>query len=196
MAIRIIAGVARGRLLEVPRRMTLRPASSRLKVALFSHLAERIPEAKVLDLFAGTGAYGIEALSRGAREATFVDTQPEAVRCIQRNLQSLGFAAQARVVRASAQIFLQKDGNRYDLIFAGPPYQKKHLRVDEIPLLSAVAQRLSPQGLFIWEFCRWNEVVLPSLWQISWEKAFGETRVWVLRLTGAPEKRLSEPPGT
>jgi 16S rRNA (guanine966-N2)-methyltransferase len=190
----VLGGTAHGRLLKVPRGLALRPASARIKQALFSHLGERLRDARVLDLYAGTGAYGIEALSRGAKEATFVELHPRAVQCIRENLAALGFSGRATVVRADVLRFLQHDDQTYHLIFAGPPYQKERLRLENPPMPRAVLPRLAPGGLFVWEFCRWNTVILPESWEPLWERVFGETRLWVLAVRQTKESPGREGP--
>jgi 16S rRNA (guanine(966)-N(2))-methyltransferase RsmD len=122
--VRVIAGEWRGRPLKAPPGAATRPTSDRVREALFSILAARVPGARVLDLFAGSGALGLEALSRGAAAATFVDDAPAAVKAIRANLDALGGAAEVR--RADAVRFLaaaRQDGAQYDLVFLDPPYR-------------------------------------------------------------------------
>ena len=121
---RVIAGRYGGRRLQAPRGAETRPTSDRVREALFSVLGEGIYGARVLDLFAGSGALGIEALSRGAEAATFVDSAADAVRAINANLDALGLKAQVR--RSDALRFLHsapRDARQYDLVFLDPPYR-------------------------------------------------------------------------
>ncbi len=121
---RVIAGRWGGRRLVTPRGAATRPTSDRVREALFSVLGERVDEARVLDLFAGSGALGLEALSRGAAAATFVDSAPAAVAAVRANLEALG--AEAEVRRADARAFLhtaRTAARQYDLIFLDPPYR-------------------------------------------------------------------------
>lgn len=121
---RVIAGSYRGRRLQAPPGLDTRPTSDRVREALFSILGARVEDARVLDLFAGSGALGIEALSRGAREATFVDSSATAIRAIGANLEAVG--AEATVVRAEARRFLgraSRGARQYDLVFLDPPYR-------------------------------------------------------------------------
>ena len=121
---RVIAGRYGGRRLQAPPGAATRPTSDRVREALFSVLGDRVAGARVLDLFAGSGALGIEALSRGAAEATFVDSAPAAIRAVRANLEALG--ADAEVRRADARRFLGSAPaavRQYDLVFLDPPYR-------------------------------------------------------------------------
>ncbi|HET9737475.1 MAG TPA: 16S rRNA (guanine(966)-N(2))-methyltransferase RsmD [Solirubrobacteraceae bacterium] len=121
---RVIAGRWGGRRLQAPPGEATRPTSDRVREALFSILGDRVDGARVLDLFAGSGALGIEALSRGAGHATFVDSAPAAIRSLRANLEALGADAQVR--RADARRFLGEasaGGRYYDLVFLDPPYR-------------------------------------------------------------------------
>jgi len=121
---RVIAGIHKGRRLQAPGGLETRPTSDRVREALFSILGERVVDARVLDLFAGSGALGIEALSRGAARATFVDNAAPAIRAIGANLEALG--ADAEVVRAEVRRFLggaSRSARQYDLLFLDPPYR-------------------------------------------------------------------------
>lgn len=119
---RIIAGERRGQALRSPRRGGVRPTGAYLREAVFNVLAARIPQARVLDLFAGSGAMGLEALSRAAAAVTFVDRDVSAVRA---NVARLGFGGRATVVRGDAARVLARlgaAGRHFDVIYADPPY--------------------------------------------------------------------------
>jgi 16S rRNA (guanine966-N2)-methyltransferase len=121
---RVIAGRYGGRRLQAPPGDATRPTSDRVREALFSVLAGRVDGARVLDLFAGSGALGIEALSRGAAEATFVDSAPASIRAVRANLEALGTEGEVR--RADARRFLgsaSAAARQYDLVFLDPPYR-------------------------------------------------------------------------
>jgi 16S rRNA (guanine966-N2)-methyltransferase len=121
---RVIAGNWGGRGLQAPRGDATRPTSDRVREALFSVLGARVEGARVLDLFAGSGALGLEALSRGAAEATFVDSAPAAIRAVRANLEALGGVAEVR--RADARRYLgsaSAAARQYDLVFLDPPYR-------------------------------------------------------------------------
>lgn len=126
---RVIAGEAHGRRLRAPRGLLTRPATARVRASIFSRLAARteLADARVLDLFAGSGSLGLEALSRGARHAVFVDSSRAAAAVIRDNLRALGLEARAEVIsadvaRALAQLGAR--GERFDLVFVDAPYRR------------------------------------------------------------------------
>jgi 16S rRNA (guanine966-N2)-methyltransferase len=122
---RVIAGEWRGRPLKAPPGAATRPTSDRVREALFSILAAKVPGARVLDLFAGSGALGIEALSRGAAEATFVDDAGAAIRAVEANLKTVCTAAEVRRTDALRFLGAARDrGAQYDLVFLDPPYRQ------------------------------------------------------------------------
>jgi len=125
--VRVIAGTARGRLLKVPKGMLVRPTTDRVKESVFAILMPVLRQAVVLDLFAGSGALGIEALSRGAGRAVFVEKSTLAVSCLRENLETAGVAALATVLNmpvARALLLLSKHGETFDLVFMDPPYER------------------------------------------------------------------------
>jgi 16S rRNA (guanine966-N2)-methyltransferase len=120
---RIIAGTLKGRRLDAPDWPGLRPTSDKLRETLFNVLAPRIRDARVLDGYAGTGAVGIEALSRGAAHVTFVDRDPRAVALIEANLRRCGVTDRYAIIRASVDSWPPEGGpGAFDLIFLDPPY--------------------------------------------------------------------------
>ncbi len=124
---RVIAGTAKGHRLRSSRGHSLRPTADRVKEALFNILPHDLSGLKVLDLFAGTANLTLEALSRGAREATLVDVSREAEKTIHKNLAALGFSKQSRVWIVPVQRalhLLARRGENFDLIFVDPPYEK------------------------------------------------------------------------
>ena len=124
--VRIIGGEKRGHKLAEWHGAGIRPLRDRVRTSLFDILGERVVGAEFLDLFAGTGAVGLEALSRGARAATFVDSSAKAIRIIRENLRRLGYQGRARVIRADALEAvrtLARRGSRFDIVFVGAPYQ-------------------------------------------------------------------------
>ncbi|WP_447976773.1 16S rRNA (guanine(966)-N(2))-methyltransferase RsmD [Candidatus Nitrospira bockiana] len=121
---RVISGAQKGRRLLISKSRRLRPTSGRVKEALFSILGDRIPGSTFLDLYAGTGAVGIEALSRGARRAAFVESDAQSVRLLHANVERCGLSAQSDIRPSSVDAFLAHGGGRdvFDIVFADPPY--------------------------------------------------------------------------
>jgi 16S rRNA (guanine966-N2)-methyltransferase len=122
---RIIAGTARGRKLSSPKGMKTRPTSDRVREAVFSILGDLVVDAKVLDLYSGTGAMGLEALSRGAGQAVFVETDPAALKCLKANIETCRSQDRSEVISRPVIPYLEKAGSEdaFDLIFADPPYK-------------------------------------------------------------------------
>ena len=118
---RVIAGSAKGRRLVGPETRETRPLTDRAREAVFSALAGSVPDADVLDLYAGSGSIGIEALSRGARRAVFVETGREALQALRQNLTDLGFG-NATVIGQDVDDFLRTSSDRFDVIFFDPPW--------------------------------------------------------------------------
>ncbi|MDP2970457.1 MAG: 16S rRNA (guanine(966)-N(2))-methyltransferase RsmD [Deltaproteobacteria bacterium] len=124
---RIISGTSRGRRLATPRGHALRPTSDRVKESIFNILGEEVEGKIVLDLFAGTGNLGIEALSRGAKKTFFVERARESLRMIQRNLLQCSFSGQAEIIPKEVNRaigILEASGESFDLILMDPPYEK------------------------------------------------------------------------
>ena len=139
---RVISGKARGINLKTPDGMLTRPTADRVKEALFSIIQFDVPGATVLDLFGGTGQLGIEALSRGAREADFVDAQKNACALIRENLKRAHFEDIAKVFCSDYMIFLKKSVKKYDIILLDPPYAENFLEnalkmITEIDILQS-----------------------------------------------------------
>src|SRR6266850_1399591 len=124
---RIIAGIFKGRRLSTPRGATTRPTADQVRIALMDTLMPRLPDARFLDLFAGAGGVGLEALSRGAAHATFVERDAHALTALRANVETLGVGTQTRVERASVRIALERlagEAERFDLVFLDPPYDE------------------------------------------------------------------------
>ncbi len=122
---RVITGSARGRRLEtLPGEDVVRPTAQRVKEGLFSAIQFKIEGARVLDLFAGSGQLGIEALSRGARACVFVDESRQAAAVVARNLRHTGLEGRARVTVSGAERFLQHQREAFDVVFVDPPYRQ------------------------------------------------------------------------
>ena len=139
---RVITGKARGVQLKTPDGMTTRPTSDRVKEALFSIIQFDIPTARVLDLFGGTGQLGIEALSRGAASAVFVDAGEPACRLIRENLKRTKLESDAKVIRSDYLDYLKRCREKFDIIFLDPPYAEVFLEnalksITEIDILQS-----------------------------------------------------------
>jgi 16S rRNA (guanine(966)-N(2))-methyltransferase RsmD len=157
---RVITGKARGVQLKTPDGMLTRPTTDRVKEALFSIIQFEIPTARVLDLFGGTGQLGIEALSRGAKSAVFVDQREDACRLIRENLKRTRLEQDGKVVRSDYLDYLKRCKETFDIIFLDPPYAEVFLEnalkcITEIDILQSggiiVAER--PIGKELpWEF--------------------------------------------
>ena len=170
---RVIAGTHRGRRLQAPEGLDTRPTADRVRESLFSILGPLDGEA-VLDLFAGSGALGIEALSRGAGSALFSDSSTAAVRVVQANLEALGL--EARVVRDDASRVLrdaQARGAAYDLIFLDPPY--RHAVQWAADLSALVPPVLTPGGRVVSESDR--RAPLPLELPLADERRYGDTLI-------------------
>lgn len=138
---RVITGTARGITLKTPKGQSTRPTMEKVKEAVFSAIQFQIPGAKVLDLFAGTGQLGIEALSRGADRAVFVDTQKCALDLVRENLRRTKLEDRAQVVCSDYLSYLDRCRQRFDLVFLDPPYAEVFLenalkKISEIDILS------------------------------------------------------------
>ena len=147
--LRVIAGTAKGRRLKMVPGSGTRPIADRVKEALFSILGAEVEGAVVLDLFAGTGGVGIEALSRGAARATFVESDRLAVKAIEENLRATGLAARARVVRTDVFIYLRNDPrDAFDYVHIAPP-QYENLWAETLKVLDARPGWVNPDGVAV-----------------------------------------------
>jgi 16S rRNA (guanine966-N2)-methyltransferase len=123
--VRIVAGQFGGRRLTMPRDTRVRPTADRVREAWMSILADALPGARVLDLYAGSGALGLEALSRGAAASDFVELNPPSLRALEANVAALDVGDRARIHRADALRFAERLGaGAYDVVFADPPYNR------------------------------------------------------------------------
>jgi 16S rRNA (guanine966-N2)-methyltransferase len=169
---RVVAGTARGRRLVAPRGLDVRPTTDRAREAIGNRLTSMgvVTDAVVLDLFAGTGALGIEALSRGAKHATFVDNAPASLVAIEQNLDSVGLSDRATIVRGDAATF--RPHGHVDLAFIDPPYTwdgwaalLEHLSAD-----IAVCEARNP-------------IEPPDRWELVRSDRYGTTVITLLRST-------------
>ena len=179
---RVIAGSAGGVRLAVPKR-GVRPTMDRVKAAIFSSLGEAIIGARVLDLFAGTGALGIEALSRGAASAIFVEDDRQSAEAIEKNLAKTNL--QGRVRDQDVFDFLRQRWNaeKFQIIFADPPYEKGQYEENCSEKLlnnESLPQLLEPTGIFVLEKRPSETVSELKLWRVIRQKSYGATEVLFL----------------
>jgi 16S rRNA (guanine966-N2)-methyltransferase len=181
---RVIAGSAGGLPLTVPKSVT-RPTTDRVREALFSSLGGRVNGAAVLDLYAGSGALGIEALSRGATSVVFVEADERACEAIRANLAKSRLSGDGAEIRRSRVVdFVSRlpEGAAFDLIFADPPYARDEASTAELAALLAagrLAECLREGGLFVLESMDKRDLPLgdPPVWDLLRERRYGGTRL-------------------
>jgi 16S rRNA (guanine966-N2)-methyltransferase len=182
--VRVIAGALKGRRLVTPRGATTRPTADQVRIALMDTLMPWLPGARVLDLFAGAGGVGLEALSRGAAHATFVEREPRAVAALRCNIAALGVEAQARVLAMEAARAL--DGlagrrERFEVVFLDPPYESD---LGPVTVEQVARHRLAaPGGVVIAQHFTKRAAVLTELPSLTPFRArrFGETTLTFFR---------------
>jgi 16S rRNA (guanine966-N2)-methyltransferase len=173
----VIAGTAGGLQLKVPP-TGVRPTMDRVKAAIFSSLGDKVIGARVLDLFAGAGGLGIEAMSRGAASAVFVESNRHAARIIERNLAIAGLDGRLRMRDAFA--YLKKATGPFDIIFADPPYEAIPGAKGFIDLLLSdpkIPLLLAPNGLFVLEKRPRERLPEHPHWEITRARRYGATEV-------------------
>ncbi|HEY6111111.1 MAG TPA: 16S rRNA (guanine(966)-N(2))-methyltransferase RsmD [Chthoniobacterales bacterium] len=183
---RVVAGSAGGIQLEVPK-CGVRPTMDRVKAAIFSSLGDKIIGAHVLDLFAGSGALGIEALSRGAASALFVEQDRQSTTAIENNLAKTRL--NGRIRRQDAFNFLGQFNSplKFDLVFADPPYEQtksgEHF-TEKLLNEKNLPQLLAPGGVFVLEKRPGEIFAEPELWRVTRHKTYGATEVLFLSALG------------
>lgn len=184
---RVIAGSAGGLQLSVPKR-GVRPTMDRVKAAIFSSLGEAVVGATVLDLFAGSGALGIEALSRGADSVLFVDEDRQSIAAIEQNLRQTKLTGRTRQQDVFEFLKRLPVTQRFGIIFADPPYEKSpagEAYTEKLLADEALAQLLEPGGVFVLEKRPDESLSETRLWEIVRRKKYGATEVLFLRPTPA-----------
>jgi len=173
---RIVGGSAKGRRLKTPKG-DVRPATSRARQALFDYLSQIIPGSRVLDLYCGSGGLGIEALSRGAEYACFVDISPKVINVVRDNVRASGFWEQADFEIRDVFRFLhnlpEEAAGQFDVVMASPPYKIS----EPARLLDAIvaSKALTPGGIICVEYSRHNEQPNPGYLKLARRKVYGET---------------------
>lgn len=184
MPLRVIGGEFKGHALRSLRGLALRPTQARVRAALFSILGELVRGGPFLDLYAGTGAVGIEALSRGAPCADFVEQHRAAGRVLKENLEATGLKERARVVVAPVGVFLRRAADRrYAVVFADPPYGPR--RAEEILRALAGWSGISPETLVVVQHPKGEEATVGG-WRRLRSETYGETRLSFYRMEGGP----------
>jgi 16S rRNA (guanine966-N2)-methyltransferase len=182
-SVRIIAGAWRGRRIHFPDMPALRPTPDRVRETLFNWLQHSIGDARCLDLFAGSGALGLEALSRGARDVVFVEQFPAAARALQEQLVRFGGAAKGRILEMGAARFLRTLGAPFDIAFLDPPFGTNAL-AEYLPLLDS-GDWIKVGGLVYLENERAAGVPeLPGHWELLKSKSAGEVGYHLARVNG------------
>ncbi len=175
---RVIAGAAKGRRLSAPPGPRTRPLTDRAKEALFSSLGEAVVGARVLDLFAGSGSLGIEALSRGADTATFVEKSRAATGLIRKNLDVTSLDGD--VIRRDVEQFLSSARGDFDLAFVDPPYERSLALLEDV--LSQTAELLSDGGMMVLHRRAGEEAPpAPKGTSLVDERRYGDTILWFFR---------------
>ncbi|MDL2318009.1 16S rRNA (guanine(966)-N(2))-methyltransferase RsmD [Eubacteriales bacterium OttesenSCG-928-A19] len=177
---RIIAGTARGRTLVAPKGTDTRPTLDRVRESLFSILMPNLPDARVLDLFAGSGALGLEALSRGAATAVLVDSGRAAQAAVQRNIEITRMEGVARLLREDWQAALRRldrEGARFDIVFLDPPYRMAQAGA----MLAALRDSgmLASGGIVLYEHA-WETPPTTDGWTVSDVRRYGDTGIHFL----------------
>lgn len=183
---RIVGGALRGRALSGPRTQSVRPTSDRLRESVFDILAHRFDDpvagAVVIDLFAGTGALGLEAISRGAARALFVDDGAEARALLRGNIEALGLGGVTRIFRRDAtKLGLAPPGETFDLAFLDPPYGKGLARLALDALIGG--GWLAKEALVVIEEAANTEIDLPGELKQEDARRYGDTQFVFARLT-------------
>ena len=172
---RVIAGVAKGRKLTAPRGLDTRPMMSRAREALFSAIASEIEGARVLDLFAGSGSLGIEALSRGAASATFVEKARPALKSLRSNLETTGFDGE--IIEGDAASIVRRMGASFDLVFVDPPFE---MPPEDVGLLLAdlVSTTASAATVVLHRRAGEPEVPVPPQLTALGDRRYGDSVLW------------------
>lgn len=175
--VRIITGKFKGRVLATVRDNSVRPATDRVKGTIFNMLQNRLglTGANVLDLFAGSGSLGFEALSRGADRVVFVDESNEVLDVVERNAEQLNCLDACEIIQTDALSYIERITDEFDLIFADPPYAYE--RTAEIPPTVFRQKLLKKDGFLIIEHSKRLVLETSPLYQCAVQKEFGNTRL-------------------
>ena len=177
---RVITGTARGRKLKELPGLDTRPTTDRVKESIFNIIQFDIEGRRILDLYGGSGQLSIEALSRGAAEATLVELNPAAVRIIRENVETCGFTDRARIVASDAMAFLSGCREQYDVVFLDPPYEGPLM--DRSLASIAAIDIVTKNGIIVCETALDKEMpALPAPYEKGREYHYGKIKVTVYR---------------
>ena len=182
---RIIAGTYRGRKISATRDLSIRPTTDRVKQTVFDILGNRVPfeGIDVLDLFAGSGSLGLEAISRGAGSATFIEKSPVSLKILEKNIRSLGCEDRVSVHLADVFWYLKHPHKVYDLVFADPPFRLE--TIGTLPSAIAASGAIRKGTYVVMEHGRDSEVAVPEASFETIRKTFGHTVVLILKVLQA-----------
>lgn len=179
-ALRVISGSARGKKLITSEGLDVRPTLDRVKESLFNMIAFDIPDATVLDLFSGSGALGIEALSRGAKECFFIDNSPQSISVTKKNLEGTHLSDSSFVFNADSIEFIKNTDKKFDIIFIDPPYESDLY----VKSLSAIKDRkiLTDDGFMVLEY---DIETTPEFstegFRVIKEKKYGRVKILIMK---------------
>jgi 16S rRNA (guanine966-N2)-methyltransferase len=188
---RVTGGIGRGRRLKVPSGSRVRPTSDKVKQALFNILGDRVEGSYFLDLYAGAGGIGIEALSRGAARVLFVDASRDSLDVVKQNIEQMGFGDNAEVMLSTAESFLRKRTGHYDIVFLDPPYAEELqplleliagagiLKDESVVIAEHFKKQPSPEqagGLTLYRLAKYGDTVL-AFYKQEGRSRQGESRI-------------------
>ncbi|MEG2536944.1 MAG: 16S rRNA (guanine(966)-N(2))-methyltransferase RsmD [Hydrogenoanaerobacterium sp.] len=181
---RVITGTARGRKLTAPDGIEIRPTTDMVKESIFSIIQFDIPGAAVLDLFAGTGQMGIEALSRGAASVSFVDSSKQAIAAIKQNLEATELLENAKIYPMDAKAYLMSAGEHYDIALLDPPYNKGVL----VEVLPSVARHMAKNSVILCE-TQLQELLPETAGDFVLRRTYryGKVKVWMYKNDGGED---------
>jgi 16S rRNA (guanine966-N2)-methyltransferase len=181
---RVIAGTAGGRKLKAPDTDGTRPATDRVREAVFSTIGTWVEDAVVADLYAGSGSFGIEALSRGARSAVFVENGRKALLTLRENIATVGLGG--TVVSTSVQAYLNRSEARFHLVFMDPPWPQETSQMEAD--LESLDPLLAPNAEVVVSRRHTDQVpAIPETWRVATEKRYGDTRILRYEKLESPE---------
>lgn len=177
---RVIAGEARGRRLKAPDTKGTRPVTDRVREAVFSSIGAWVVDADVADLYAGSGSFGLEALSRGASSAVFVESGRKALAALRQNIDAVGLGG--KVARGTVRDFLQHSDQRFHLVFMDPPWDlQTGVMETEMVMLDPL---LAPDAVVVVSRRHTDHIPeAPETWRVATNKRYGDTRILKYRKT-------------